>query len=86
MAVFRLICVFDVAKHVQKHRLVTIIHRVQMGIIFFTVSLPIFGIVNTGFEQVAMYQFCKDYGTTKAEIYHTYQKVSTQGIGKLYII
>ena len=83
MAVFRLICVLNAAKHLRKERLVTIIHIGEMLIICFTVAIATLGIVNTGFEQAGMYQFCKDYGTTKAGIYHTYHKLSSQEIGKL---
>ena len=83
MAVFRLICVLNAAKHLRKERLVTIIHIAEMLIICFTVTIATLGIVNTGFEQAGMYQFCKDYGTTKAGIYHTYHKLSSQEIGKI---
>ena len=86
MAVFRLICVTNAAKDLRKERLVTIIHISEVIIISFTVTLATLGIVNTGFEQAGMYQFCKDFGTTKAGIYNTYQKLPNQELGKLEII
>ena len=82
MAIFRLICVINGAKKVTKGKLVTIIHVIEVILICCTVTINTFGVVNTGFEQAGMYQFCMDYGTTKAGMYHTYYKSSSQEFGK----
>ena len=82
MAVFRLICVENAAQQITKEMLLTIIHAAELILLCCTVTLVTSGMISTGFEQAGMYQFCRDFGKTKAETYQSYNSLSSQEFGK----
>ena len=86
MAVFRLICVQNRCQQLSKDKLVTIIHILELIILCFNVTLSIYGMLNAGMERAGMYQFCKDFGTTKAGNYHEYINSPTQEFGKCEVV
>ena len=83
MAVFRLICIENRAKSITKMKLVQKIHLAELALITCTVSLISYGLFGTGWEQAPMYQYCKDFGTTKAGIFHDYRNGHSQYLGKV---
>ena len=82
MAIFRLICVQNRCQQFNKDKLVTVIHIFELILLCFIVTISIYAMFNAGMERAGMYQFCKDFGTTKAGIYHDYINLPTQEFGK----
>ena len=82
MSVFRMICVENRVIQFTKERLVQIIHMIGLAIVICNVTLVFFGIMNAGWEKNGMYQFCKDYGTAKVEVHHSYNNLQMTGLGK----
>ena len=82
MSVFRMICIENRVIQINKERLVQIIHSVGLAIVICNVTLIFFGIINTGWEKNGMYQFCKDYGTAKVEVHHSYNNLQMTDLGK----
>ena len=82
MAVFRFICVENLMKQIDREYIIKIIHLVEFVIVIGTTTLRTFGIYYSGWEKVPLYQFYKDYGLAKADIFSSYHKYETEEFGK----
>ena len=82
MAIFRIICIENWAKHIEREKLVKIIHLVEIVFVIGTTTMAIFGIIYAGWEKNSKGQFCKDFGLYKADIYHSYLTYEHHAFGK----
>ena len=75
MAIFRIVCIENLAKQIERKNLAKIIHLIEFVFIM-TITITITIVeenYSLGFEKpTTQYQFCKDYGLTKADIFHSY--------------
>ena len=74
MAIFRIACIENLAKQVERKKLVKIIHFVEFVVIIMgPVTMTIFeNCYSLWWNPDKQYPFCKDYGVTKADIFQTY--------------
>ena len=74
MAIFRIVCIENLAKQIERKNLAKIIHLVE-----FIVIIPVtFTITIFGKSSTIMYPFCKDYGLAKADILHSYYEYDSE--------
>ena len=83
MAIFRFICLENRLQEFSKDKLATIIHIVGLILLCSIATITIIGIVNAGWEQAGMYQFCRNYVTTQAGIHQVYLNLPNQDFGNL---
>ena len=82
MAIFRIICVENWVQHIEKEKLVKIIHFLEIVFVIGTTILAAYGIINAGWEKNPTNRFCNDYGLVKSEIIHSYLNYENQAFGK----
>ena len=77
MAIFRIVCIENLAKQIERKNLAKIIHLIEFVFIM-TITITITIVeenYSLGFEKpTTQYQFCKDYGLTKADILYSYNE------------
>ena len=77
MAIFRIVCIENLAKQIERKYLAKIIHLVEFVVII-TITITI-TIVEENYslwlgKSTTRHQFCKDYGLTKADILYSYNE------------
>ena len=83
IAVFRIICIENRLKQFNREQLVKTIHFIGFVIVISITTIIIYGLINSGWKQNGMYQFCKDYGTVKVDVFHSYTYNTSQNhLGK----
>ena len=85
MAIFRMICIEDLIKQIDRSKLVIIIHIGQFVVLIGTTTMSTLGIINTGWEKNKLFRFCMDYGPVKGDIYHSYFNNENEEFGKYKI-
>ena len=82
MAIFRIVCIEDLAKQIQGKTLAKIIYIVEYTVILLvTMSITILEKYYSSWEKPLFYQFCKDYGLTKADILRAYNEYDYENVG-----
>ena len=79
MAIFRIVCIENLAKQIERKNLAKIIHLVEFVVIL-TVPITI-TIIEESYSwwwNPYMQQFCMDYGVTKAAIIQTYNEYHSE--------
>ena len=77
MAIFRIVCIENLAKQIERKNLAKIILLVEFVVIItVTITTTILGeIYSLWFgKPTTRYQICKDYGLTKADILYSYNE------------
>ena len=81
MAVFRLICIENYVKQIDKTKLAKILHAVEFLIVIGVIAIWKFGLSNTAGEKTLVAQFFKDYSLAKADILNSYQNYESDKLG-----
>ena len=86
MAIFRIVCIENLAKQIERKKLAKIICIVEyVVIILVTITFQIVLKKYYSFwEEPIFYQICKDYGLAKADILQAYNEYNSEnkGIGE----
>ena len=75
MAVFRIICVENWVKQIEKEKLVKIIHFLEIVFVIGTTTMCTYGIRIAGWEKNPTNRFCKDYGLAKSDVFNSYIQI-----------
>ena len=80
MAIFRIVCIEDLTKQIERKKLVKIIHLVEFAIIIpVTSTITILGKYYLSWENpILLYPFCKDYGLAKADIIQSHYEYDSE--------
>ena len=82
MAIFRIICVENPEKQIGRANLAKTILSVETAIVIGLNIISTFGIYNSGWEKIKLYQFCMDYSSVKGNIHHLYINYEYEVLGK----
>ena len=80
MAIFRIVCIENLAKQIERKELVKIIHCVEFVIIIpVTSTITILGKYYFSWQNpILLYPFCKDYGLAKADIIQSHYEYDSE--------
>ena len=82
MAIFRIVCIENLAKQMERKNLAKIIHLVEfVVIILVTSTITILEKYYSSYQKPLFYQFCKDYGLAKADILQSYNEYDSENEG-----
>ena len=84
MAIFRIACIENLVKQVERKKLVKIIHFVEFVVIMMVpIIITIFeNRYSLWWNPNKQYPFCKDYGVTKADIFNSYYENENEEFGE----
>ena len=79
MAIFRIACIENLAKQIERKNLAKIIHLSEFVFIMpVTITFTILGKYYSSWEKRILYQFCKDCGLAKADILQSYNEYDSE--------
>ena len=82
MAIFRMICIENLLKQIDRSKLVKIILIGNFIVLIGTTAISTFGMINIGWDKNKLFRFCMDYGTAKGDFYHSYFNNENEEFGK----